>query len=697
MQAGDTSDPDTCVRNSAARGDPEDGLSAYADRALLAYNPGVVRSVSLLVLLAVGLPARALAHDLRLPLEELQKGAQRLSKTLAHYRTFPAIAPMPETEDQHRRVIGAAEIELALGNHRRALEMLMGRLADPHYQTMPQYVETLNFTSQILETTDEDIGAMQYAELALRHGGTPDQMAEAGARWFRLARRHQRLDRRLEIYELWRASGGEKAAGSEVACQVAYEVAFALRADGHRREARQLLSRVPSDSAYGSRAAYLAGVLFVEDGDLQNAERWFSAIMEWPLPPLKDGDPQMEIEVQTRSLASLAAGRLLYEKGDLEAAADAYDRIPAGSPWQPQACWERAFLDLDRRLRRGALKSVQCVLDLGAEGPQFVNARLFRASLLAHLSRYSDSIESYKLLHQDMERQRDLFVSAAKSIEGPGEFLFTAMERNAIQRGKDAAPGPATLFGGAWTPEVDQAYRVDRGAKYARGQIGSMNKEMDAIDEVLSREDAFVVLDVRRQQLQRLLREIQHLLGHAGDLEEGVSRHQASLGLFARDVAPEHREDARALASVVRDLNELEGATESDLRDLDRLEKERRDTASRLMKEIRGELAGIEQEIAGIEKQAVEPVDGVARRAIEHIKAALQDAAMKAEVGVLDTFWLKKEHRTQAIESLLDQKKEMQRQANEAATELFEVELPAEPDADSLPINSVPLIPEPLK
>jgi hypothetical protein len=636
-------------------------------------------------------PGTLFAHDIKLPLEELELGVSRVDRTLQHYRTFPAVPPLPQTEDDQRKIVGAAEIELALGNHKKALGMLMARIEDPKFRRLPEYVDTLLFTSQILETTDEDIGAMKYAEMALGQGGTPNQMAEAGARWFRVARRHQRLDRRLEIYELWRVNGGEKAAGSEVACQVAYEVAFALRADGRRRQARQLLARVPSDSGYGSRAAYLAGVLLLEDGDLHNAERWFEAIMDWPLPQLQKDDPQLKIEIEARELAAIATGRLRYERGELEAAAAAYDRVAVGSPLESDACWERAYLDLDRRRRRGALENIQCVLDRGAEGAQYVNARLFRASMLAHLSKYGDSIKAYEMLHEDMVKERDQFAEAAKQIDAAGEFLFSAMERNAVGRGKDAAPGPGTLFGGAWTAEVDSAYRVDRGTDEARTSANKIADEVGEIDAILARDDSFKLLDVRRTQLERLIREIQHLLGHAGDLQGSLNLNASSRTAV---VDKEHEEDSRSLGHVIRALNRLLKETEADLASIDRLEADRRAQAAKLLGEIRGELRSIDQEIASLERDSAEPVNGVARKAIEQLKSALRDAAMKAEVGVLDTYWLKKEHRTQEIESLLDSKKQLQDETEAAVREIDDEEQSA-PDqipgeADHLPMPGLP-------
>jgi hypothetical protein len=612
-------------------------------------------------------PFAASAHDIQLPVDELVRGVSRVRKTVDHFKRAPAIPGLPETEDDQRRVLGAAEIELALGNRTRALEMLMGRLADPRFVKMKEYVSTLLFTSEILESSDEHVGAMHYAELALTNGGTPDQMAEAGARWFRLARRHQRLARRLEIYELWRSKGGERAADIEVGAQVAYEVAFALRADGRREDARALLSKVASESTVGSRAAYLAGVIFVEGGDLANGERWFSAVMDWPLPDLSASDPQMLVEKEVRELSALSAARLRYERGDLEAADLAYATIPFGSPHELEACWERAYLDLTRGRRRGALQNLQCVSDLGAGGAQHVDVRLFRASLLAHVSRYSDSIEAYTLLHKDMERERDLFKAAVADIRGPAEFLFDAMERSSVRRGKNATPGPATLFRDAWSPSVDQAYRIDRGGEHTRVEAADMMAEIDALAERLSHDDAFVVLDIRRANLERLLREIHHLLGHAGEEAAGVrARHAGGNGAPLYAAVAEHSDDLAKLAAVTSELQRMEKEVEAQLTALSRIERERRGTALTLLKELRVELVDIMRGVEALESDAGPAASLVAKEAIRAVEAALQNAALRAEAGVLDTYWLKKDHRTQAIESLLDRKKEAETQANEA-------------------------------
>lgn len=606
------------------------------------------------------------AHDIRIPVETLRRDVRRVTETFELYRARPALPPLPVTREDHQLLLGHAEIELAVGNRRRALEILMGRLADPNFHKLPEYVDTLLLTSQLLEQSAEEVGALHYAARALAAGGTPEQMSEAGARWFRIARQHQRFEDRVQQYELWKKQGGEQAAGTELSAEVMYQVAFALRADRQLSEARDLLTRVPSESAFGSRAAYLAGVTFVEEGDLANAERWFAAIAGWPLPALPEGHPQLAIEAELRSLASLSLGRLLYEKGELDAAARAYRQVPEGSPQQVEACWELAYLDLERGVRRGALKSVQCVLDKGAAGSRHVDAQLFRASLHAHLQRYSASIEAYTILEQKIRGARDVYAAALADLTGPAEFLFDGMERNAMDQGDAAAPGPATLFADAWTPDVDRAYRVDRGMDVAGGDLSFVMAEVDALSGVLSREAPFVALQLRRHNLEQLLMEVRHLEGHAGELT------QHRLSANADGTVHDHGEAADEVRELMRRLSLLGREVEDDITRLSAEEQERQTRALQMLSEIRGEARALAAELEAIEGESKVPIDAAARAALGEIEAYLSAAARRAEFGVLDTYWLKKEHRTQAIEALTRDHKDREAQVLDAIQELGE-------------------------
>lgn len=622
---------------------------------------------AIVTMASAGAPSAANAHNISISPDALARDVQRISDTLRFYRERDRQLAGPKTPSEQRHALGAAEIGLALGDTEGALQILMGRLADPNFAALPEYVDTLLMTSEILETQAQDVGAMLYAEQALRIGGTPEQMAEAGARWFTLARRNQRTDRVVEILKLWGTRGGAAAAGTETAAQVMYQVGFAMRLAGDLSEARAFLARVPAESAYGSRAAYLAGVLFVEDGDLAQAERWFAAVMDWAIVS-PEGTYQYKVEAELRDLAALSTGRLLYEKGDLAGADTAYRRIAASSPFQREACWERAYLDLDRKKLRAALKRVQCVVDLGARGSRAVDARLFQASILGHMTQYDRSIVSYEKLHVDIVQQHKLFEGALANIgDKPAEFLFKAMERSAQYEEGMTSPGPATLFADSWTPEVNQAFRVDRAMGHAGDELLLLMQEIQGLAELVRNESTFGGLELRKKSLEVLLKEIRHFEGHTRvELQRGSQAHASTQGAVDHD----HSAERQALRGLVDKLQAMGSAVEIQVVELDRDALRRREQAMVLLRELYADLGVIDEDLKALRLQADLPINGVVKQALGAVKADLSDAAMRAEFGLLDTYWLKKQHRTRSIESLLQMKQETERQVLEAIEDL---------------------------
>jgi tetratricopeptide (TPR) repeat protein len=616
-------------------------------------------AIAALATAGIGLASSARAHDIDIPVNELARGVERVEKTLAHYQTRPVLDDGPDDRD-HRIALGAAEIDFALGETGRALRTILAQLEDPTFRRTPHYVPSLLLASEILERSGDDFGAMAYARRALEVGGPPEQMAEAGARWFELSRRWQRLEPRDEVFDLWRARGGEAAADSDLAASVMYEAAFALRAQGEPAEARRLLQKVPSGSPHGSRAAYLAGVIFVEEGDLANAERWFAAIMSWPVPDDLSADEALDRENEVRALAALSAGRLRYERGDLEAALEAYREVGEASDHFDEACWEQAFLTLELERPRAAMDHLKCVTDLGAGGKRRIDARLFEASLYAHLERYAASLALYEDLHARFSKELELVDRTLVRITEPAEFLFGNMERSAMDRDPVLSPGPPTLFADAWTTEVDAAYRVDAGVERVAGDVDVLAGTLSDYEARLGSIDAFPEVRFRRDNLERLLVEVDHLIGHAGELEM-TSR----ASLEVADVGGHPGEHAEVGALIAR-LRRTRVQTEAQLAELTSRAERRLAAARAEIAAIRRELAAIRAEVRTVDAAAEPLADEVACAALDAIREDFADASMRAEVGVLDTYWVRKQQRTRAIEALLEQKKETERQMEEA-------------------------------
>lgn len=609
----------------------------------------------------VGLPEPSQAHDVRLQLSELHQNAQRVYETLSYLKKRPIKLVREETVESHRRALGAAGIEKAMNNDQRAISILMARLEHPSFKTIPQYVDGLLMASELLESHDDSIGSMLYAAEALSRGGSPGQMAEAGARWFRGARRTEVVNQRLATFKLWsdrrKEAKGSGAQGLDHAAM--YEVAYALKRNGEFEQAQKILSKIPSSSPYGSRSAYLVDVNFIEKGNLTNAERWFEAVMRWPLPAYVYTDEARAMETKVRELAALATGRLRYERGALEEASKAYRMIPAESALFGEACYEQTFLNLDRKRQRGALRSIQCAKQLGVGGKRHIDVILMQASLLAHLGQYTDSLESYKEIEAKLLRLQRIATETVQNIEDPMLFLFSAMERNATNAGDEATPGPPLFFGDLWDEDVNQLYRLYSGLQETLRTTKQFELAVTRVEERLKAEDVFPDLQIRRQHFRILLRDIQHLQGHAADISMGLRNHQGDSGGGLTGTEEKHSADLSYSLSLEKRLSSWAKIAETEMLKLDREESDVLASITKKVGLLKTRNATAHRNIEQLSTEVRTLGAKVTTHALEKMLRAFQDGVMRARVGVLDTYWVRKEHVSQKIKTILNKKDDL--------------------------------------
>jgi tetratricopeptide (TPR) repeat protein len=613
-----------------------------------------------------GLQTSARAHDVRLPLSALHGNAKRVYLTLTYLRSRPIQLETRHSAESHRRALGAAGIEKAMNNDKRAIQILMARLEDESFRTLPEYVDGLLMASELLERHDENIGSMIYAAEALGRGGQAEQMAEAGARWFRGARRAEVVNERMATYRLWskrsKENASDGAAGLDHAAM--YEVAYALKRNGEYAQAQRILSRIPSDSPYGSRSAYLVGVSFIEKGDLANAERWFEAVMKWPIPAYVYTDVARRMETKVRELAALATGRLRYERGELEKAAQAYRSIPANSELYGEACYEQTFLNIERKRQRGAIQSLECAKELGVGGRRHVDVILMRASLLAHLGQYTDSVESYEQIEEQLLRLQKIAEATVANIDDPMGFLFASMERNATDHGDEATPGPPLFFGDLWSKNLDQIHRLYGSVRNARTTARNFTEAIAVIEKRLEGGEVFPDLEIRRQHFRILLRDIQHLQGHAADMTMSLRHHH---GEGANDgVVKQHSRDLDYSRDLESRLSTWAGITEQELSKLDQQETKTLAGIRRNLRTLKTRNLRMTSEIDELVRQATLTGKKIASAALSQMLKRFQSGVMRARVGVLDTYWVRKEHVSHAIKALTSKKEELN-QAYDAA------------------------------
>ena len=107
--------------------------------------------------LSIGVGEDAQAHDVSLPLKDLDVSARRIYKTLAYLRSRPIKIEKTTTDEEYRRALGAAGIEKSMNNPKRALAILMSRLNEKRFKNLPQYVDALLMASELLEASDKPV------------------------------------------------------------------------------------------------------------------------------------------------------------------------------------------------------------------------------------------------------------------------------------------------------------------------------------------------------------------------------------------------------------------------------------------------------------------------------------------------------------------------------------------------------------
>jgi tetratricopeptide (TPR) repeat protein len=613
---------------------------------------------------AVGLFAvsgLATAHEIDIPVNELRRGVERLEKTLDHYAARPVFDASPSADRDPRLVLGSAEIDFALGDRSTGLcARCWLRSRIPPFSARGTTCRRCSSRPRSSSDGATTSGRWPTRAGRSRRGATRATWPRPAPGGFSSPAAGSGRPPEPRSSRCGRLGADAPPPTRREAAAAAYEAAFAARARGDADVAQRLLATVPSGSPHGSRAAYLAGVIFVERGDLANAERWFSAVMDWPLPSSVGGDADRAREIEVRAVAAMSAARLRYEQGELEGALEAYARVPESTPQFADACWEQAFLTLELERPRAALDHLRCVTDLGAAGRRYVDARLFQASLWAHLEHHDESIELYQQLERRFTREAELFRRFRANVTRPAEFLFEAMERSAADEDEVLSPGAPTLFADAWTPDVDAAYRLEAGLDHAESEAAALATTVEDYRERLESIDAFPEVRFRRDNLERLLVEIDHLIGHGGQIGRSTV---ASRALVDAGGHPEERERVGELIARLRRARSFAQAQLTQL--LERGQAELA-AARRELAGLRGELSAIDAEASALRAQARPVSDEVAAEALDDIDAFLAEARMRAEVGLLDTYWIRKQQRTRAIESILNEKKETERLLDEA-------------------------------
>jgi hypothetical protein len=156
---------------------------------------------------------------------------------------------------------------------------------------------------------------------------------------------------------------------------------------GQLTEAEKHLRRIPFGSSVDARGRYALGVVLADPDRsggprIQEALDSFQAVVGF-----QSGQEQLE---ETRALAQLAIGRVLYaRRADVESAR-AYDAVPRGSRVWPQALFERGYPRFRSGDDGGALGTLQATRAPQLSTAYLPEARILEATVLFRVCLYDD-------------------------------------------------------------------------------------------------------------------------------------------------------------------------------------------------------------------------------------------------------------------------------------------------------------------
>ncbi|MDF1565584.1 MAG: tetratricopeptide repeat protein [Deltaproteobacteria bacterium] len=343
-----------------------------ATAALLLVLPGVAR----------GLDRKKIEREL-LELEKLSTELNgRSDIVIAQYSRSPAADRLGDVENR----FSEAELHFLLENYNAAAVFLFDLVDQPAFQASRHYHDGLYYLAESLYQQSSYFPARAtFARLLSEGGGRYSQDA-----LLRIIEVSGKLDDYTGIDEHVEAL---RASGATLRPQVLYVYGkfLAGRSDLPDRDrlarALTVFAEVPADSPFDLQARYFMGALYVQAGDLDSAQQAFESILPRPAKSERQRD--------VKELAWIALGRLHYERGDVDAAIDAYQRVERSSVHFYRSLYEVAWAYVKKEDYQNALRAAEILMVGASDSPLAPEAQILIGNLYSRRKRYEQALETY--------------------------------------------------------------------------------------------------------------------------------------------------------------------------------------------------------------------------------------------------------------------------------------------------------------
>ena len=289
------------------------------------------------------------------------------------------------------------------------------------------------------------------------------------------------LERLLEIaYETRNYEGVDalyaKLDGSRaVSAPVDYLRGKTLFSQGDYAAARASFERAAQERSLFSQATYYIGVCHVSEGNLDAAR---AAFVELETPKGNSFDDD-----RIASLASMAIGRLAYEKGDYNEAIRYYNKIPRNDPAFSDAAYEATWALVQLDELDAARRNVEVILFSEPTPERYTEAMLLRATLSVREKDYDTALASFRDVLDRYDPVREQFDAFAAKHGDLSVFFAGVVNEDLELRLPPGLPSIRTDYAEKTPREwLTEGGRMER----ALTMTGDLATTRDSIEEALA-------------------------------------------------------------------------------------------------------------------------------------------------------------------------------------------------------------------
>jgi tetratricopeptide (TPR) repeat protein len=388
---------------------------------------------------------------------------------------------VPEMMERNNRLtarLNDGQLLFIMKDYDRAAMALLDVVDDPKNRSHPAYRDSLFYLAESLFALRNYRPAAQYFAEATSVG-TPAQRRQAVARLLEIAL----ATHDAQAAQTYLARAGELANQGEEPT-LFYAIGKFHYRQASYAEAVTWFERVPETHGLHRRALYFAGVSYVRLNKLAEATAAFEHAISVSADAQANSDEAEETEIG--DLARLAVARILYERGELAKAIEAYEGIDKASKLYDKGIYESVWISIKEKDYEASVRKLEILLIAQPDVLHGADSRLLQGRLLLMLGRYDDAQNAFQQVQYEFTPIREEMLAIERSARGDLEGHFNrVIGRNLASFDLSTfLPPKAAEFAG---PDMD----ADRAVTLV-GDLAQEKRDVEDAHRTIERLDALL-------------------------------------------------------------------------------------------------------------------------------------------------------------------------------------------------------------